>query len=476
MIERMVKGTLSLSVGGLLGVIAAVFSFKGAVVLPALVAAGVMLAVPYSALYAVVAVVPVNVQFTDSITVARLVIVASLGVIAFQAFARKVPMPSLFLWPYGIAALAFFAAILVSSVAFGTAGLLSRVGSFIIYAAVFFVVLNQADDPDRFRRVLWVLVGVAALQALLVMAEAFYNFTPFGGWQQHLAEERGMENIRVVGTHAHPITLAGFFQVAIAAAVGLALTARSTLVRLTLLIAVGLFFIGWWYTFARSSWIGMLVLIAAAMVAATRTTRTLALIGLFSGVLLLAMYDFSPGAIIRDIESIGTVRSATQTADVAEASESLLWRQENWAAAVNMILSHPLFGVGIDHSPTVARDYLPLGASAHNYIDTAVPHNIFLQLAAEAGLPALAAFLVLWVLAFRALWRAASVETLRAYAVIVFVMLAGQLGTFMFNPMPREIWLTLALAMVLGRMAERVAPVATPARAATAPATPAAAE
>lgn len=476
MIERMVKGTLSLSVGGLLGVIAAVFSFKGAVVLPALVAAGVMLAVPYSALYAVVAVVPVNVQITDTITVTRLVIVGSLGLIAFQALTRKVPMPTPFLWPYGVAGLAFFTAILVSVLAAGGSGLLGRFGSFIIYAVVFFVVLNQADDPDRFRRVLWVIVGAAVLQALLVMAEAFYGFTPFGGWHQELAEERGADSIRVVGTHAHPITLAGFFQVSIAAAVGLAVISRSTLVRLGLLVAVGLFFIGWWYTFARSSWIGMLVLVGAAMLAATRTTRALALIGMFFGVLLLALYDFSPGAIIRDIESLATVRSATQTAEVASGSESLLWRLENWGAALNMFFAHPLFGVGIDQSPTIAWDYLPLGASAHNYIDTAVPHNMFLQLAAEAGLPALAAFLVLWVLAFRALWRAASVETLRAYAVIVFVILAGQLGTFMFNPMPREIWLTLALAMVLGRMAERVAPVATAAPAATAPATPAAAE
>jgi O-antigen ligase len=401
------------------------------------------------------------VQLTDQITISRLAVVAALGVTAFQAITRRTPMPQPFLWPEGVIAVIFFLAVVVSSLAHGTGGLLSRIGPFIIYAAIFFVVLTQADDPVRFRRVLWIIVLTGVLQSLLVLAEAFYGFTPFGGWHAELAEERG-EEVRVVGTHAHPITLAGFFQVAIPIAVGLALTTAARARTLLLLGFAALFAVSWWYTFARSSWIGMVVLVGAAMLTASRTTRVLALAGGFVGFVLLVLYDFSPGAIIRDIESLAVLRSASQLAGVAAGTESFNWRLENWAAAWSMFLENPLFGVGLDQSPRVAFDYLPLGSSAHTHIGSAVPHNIFLQLAAEAGGFALAAFVALCVLAFRALRRAAGDAALRPYAVLVFAVLSGLLATFFFNPMPREIWLALALALVLGRMSRRPAPAPTP--------------
>ncbi len=454
-VKRILSGTLFLSLGGLLGALVGLFSFAGALLVPAVAVGALMLAVPYSSLYAIVAVTPVNVEITGSITVTRLVVMGSLGVIAFQAVTRRAPMPTPFLWPEGIAAVAFFAAITISSLAYGTSELGGRLGPFFIYAVIFFVVLNHADDPVRFRRVLWIIVVTAVLQALLVMAEALYGFSPFGGWHQELAEDRGDEEVRVVGTHAHPITLAGFFQVAIPAAIGLALTNRIPLLTLPLLGASALFVIGWWYTFARSSWIGMVMLLMAAMLTASRGTRTLGLIGGFFAFTLLAIYDFSTSAIIQDIESLAVLRSASQRAGVAAGSESLTWRLENWSAAVSMFLDNPLFGVGIDQSPRFMLEHLPLGSVAHTYITTAQPHNIFLQIAAENGILAIVTFLVLWILAFRALLSARHNDALRPYAITVFAMLAAQLGTFFFNPMPREIWLTLALAMALGRIHAR---------------------
>lgn len=448
--RRFLDSLALLGFGGLLGALIGMLSLRGAVLLPLVAVATVMLAVPYSGLYALVAVVPVNVQITDQITISRLAVVGALGIAAFQALTRRTPVPQPFVWPEGVVAAIFFFAVVIASLAYGPAGLLPRVGPFIIYAAIFFVVLTQADDPVRFRRVLWILVVTGVLQSLLVLAEAFYDFTPFGGWHAELAEERG-EEVRVVGTHAHPITLAGFFQVVIPVAVGLALTTTARALRLPLLGAAALCAVAWWYTYARSSWIGVVVLVGAAMLAASRTTRALALAGGFVGFVLLVLYDFSPAALIRDIESLALLRSASQVAGVAPGSESLNWRLENWAAAWNMFLENPVFGVGLDQSHRFAFDHLPLGSSAHTHIGSATPHNIFLHIAAEIGGFALAAFVTLCVLAFRALWRAAGDAALRPYAVLLFAVLSGLLATYFFNPMPREIWLVLALALALGR-------------------------
>ena len=217
-VRRLIDAVLLVSVGGMLGLLVGLFSTIGALLVPGLVAVAAMLAIPYSGLYATVAIVPVNVMITDQITVTRLVVLAALAVTAFQAFTRRTPMPRLFVWPEGVAAIAFFGAIVASAVAFGLSGLLSRVGPYIIYAAIFFLVLNQAADPVRLRRLLWIILIVGLLQTVLVIAEARFNFVPFGGWHAELAERRGADEVRVVGTHAHPILLAGFYQVAIAIA------------------------------------------------------------------------------------------------------------------------------------------------------------------------------------------------------------------------------------------------------------------
>jgi O-antigen ligase len=464
-VRRLIDAVLLVSVGGMLGMLVGLFSTIGALLVPGLVAVAAMLAIPYSGLYATVAIVPVNVMITDQITVTRLVVVAALAVTAFQAFTRRTPMPRLFVWPEGVAAIAFFGAIVASAVAFGLSGLLSRVGPYIIYAAIFFLVLNQAADPVRLRRLLWIILIVGLLQTVLVIAEARFNFVPFGGWHAELAERRGADEVRVVGTHAHPILLAGFYQVAIAIAVGLALTARTRGLALLLFAAAAFLGIGWWYTFARSSWIGMAVMLGAFMLVASRGTRALALVGGFVAFVVLAIYDFSPSAIIRDIESLTVLRSSAQLAGVAAGAESLTWRLENWTAAVNMFLENPLFGVGLEQSRLVTFEYLPRGATAHHHIATAEPHNMFLQIAAEAGGLALFAFVGLWVLAFRAVGRAAGDPTLRPYALLVFTMMAGLLAMFSLNPMPREVWLVLALAFALGRMRRRSGAAAGPAAA-----------
>lgn len=451
--RRLADGILALSFGTLLGSLIGLFGARGAILVPVLVVGAVMAAVPYSGLYALVAIVPVNVQITDTITVSRLAIVGAVGLTALQALTRRIEMPRFFLWPEGVATVTYFGLITYSSLVFGMSGLLSRLGPQIIYAAIFFVVMSQAADFQRFRAVLWVIVIGAVLQSLLVMAEALYGFAPFGGWHAELAADRGTTEVRVVGTHAHPITLAGYFQIAICAAVGLAATEKWRPLALPLVLSAGLFMVGWWYTYARSSWIGMVVMALAAMLVASRQTRALALVGGLFGFVLLSFYDFSLSAVIRDVESLATLRSASARAGVAEGSESLAWRIENWRAAIGIMLDHPVFGVGIDQSPRFMTENLPLGASAHAFIDVAVPHNMFLQIGSEAGIPTLAAFVLILVLAMRALYRAAMVPALHGYAVTVFAMICGQIATFSLNPMPREVWLTTALAFALGQIA-----------------------
>lgn len=442
----------TLAIGILAGGSVAALGTKAVVLVPALAGAAAILLIPYSPLYMILATVPINVEIAGPITVSRLAIVFGVFVAFWQGVKNQAPFPRLSIWPEGTLGLAFFLWILVASIAVGGGGLLSRVGPFIIYAAIFFVVLNYVDTLGRMRSAMVTIVLVGIAQAALVIAEALFNFTPFGGWQAELAAERGSE-VRVVGSSSHPIILAGFFQVVIGFTFMLLLTARTIFFRLFFLATAGLLLAAWWYTFARSSWIGMAAMLLVAMVLLSRPTRILGLTGAVVAFVLLWTHDFSPRALIDTIESLTSLGAHTSTAGVAAATESFSWRTENWAAAVSMWAESPLFGVGLDRSPLHVLPHLPQGAVAHQYIAPAVPHNMFLFLLTETGLPSVILFIMLWIAAFSAALRSWAFVEYRPFVIALMAIMAGQIGTFFFNPLPREVFLTMALTIALGRLA-----------------------
>lgn len=452
----------TIMVGVLAGGSVAALGTKAVVLVPALAFVAMMMLVPYSPLVGIVFTIPINVEIAGPITVSRLLIVLGFFVAILQAV--KGQMRPFNLPREGYAAIGFFVWVAFVAVALPGGSLVERVGPYIVHGAIFFVVLAYADTPQRIRLVFLTLVVSAVGQGLLAVAEARFGFAPFGGWHAKLAEDRGDTEIRVTATASHAIVLAGFLQIVMVVVGMFLLTARRFLVRVLLLGILGLLLIAWWYTFARSSWIGMAVLGFVAMMILHPVTRTLGLIGGTVGFVVLAAHSFSMSAVIDTVESLATLQAASKTAGVTAGSESFSWRTENWTAAYNMWVRNPLTGVGIEQSDPQMPNYLPRGALAHQFIAHTSPHNMFLMVASEGGTPAILFYVLMWVAAFRGIARAWSVPELKVYAMTVLVMASGHLGTFTFNPLAREGFLIMALGMALGRIArerhEATAPLA----------------
>lgn len=443
----------TLGFGLVAGASATSLGIKSLVIVPALFGTAILFAIPNSALYAILATTPINVIIAGPLTVARVVIVLGIFVVLYQAFRRMIDFPRIFYGPEGKLAFYFFVSVVVAKIGATGLGNPASLGAFFIYAILFYIVLNYVRTLREFQSILVLLVVVGVLQSILVICEARFGFSPFGGWQAELSESLGQDEIRVVGTSSHPIVLAGFFQVVLACAGILLVTTKQTRLRLVFAGIMLLYLVAWWYTFARSSWIGLSGMILVGCLLASKPTRILALLG--SGILflVLATHNFSPSEVIRTIEDLGTVKSVTRTAGLADSSQSLQWRYENWYAAVSIWAESPLFGVGPERSDAYMLEHLALGSIAHNYITPAVPHNMFLLILTESGIFAFGLFIGLWGLAFHALWIAQKDAVLRPYAIGIFCMLLGQIGTFWFNPMPREVWISLAFAAVLRRFA-----------------------
>ncbi|MGH9355989.1 MAG: O-antigen ligase family protein [Terriglobia bacterium] len=114
---------------------------------------------------------------------------------------------------------------------------------------------------------------------------------------------------------------------------------------------------------------------------------------------------------------------------------SVAIRLEMWRAGLKMVERHPLTGVGPDNIQEVYDLYLPPGKSPivgyHEHL-----HNDFVQLAAERGLPCLAAWIWFMIALAVGAWRLA--RKLKTYPWVAHAALAGWLallaeGLFEFN-------------------------------------------
>lgn len=148
------------------------------------------------------------------------------------------------------------------------------------------------------------------------------------------------------------------------------------------------------FTLSRGGFLGLcVVLLGVAMKSKYRVTGLLAVV-LIGSVTFALLPD-------RILERVGTIRTASET------DQSAQMRFNSWYVSMRIIGDHPLLGIG-------PRNMLELYG---RYLETEyvrVAHNSFLQMAVDAGLPALLIFLGLIVLSFSRLRRARATLKTRA--------------------------------------------------------------
>ncbi len=463
------QGAAFVAAGLLLGSASVALGIKSLALVAAAVAVAFMAIHPAGSLYMMVATIPMALDFGGGLTVTRITAPLALVLVFINAATRRCPWPRLLQWPEGVLAAAFIGMVLVSvSYAPDKALAVTELGPCAVLAALFYLTLTFTRDPRDLDRLAWILVAVALVEMLVTLAQVHYRFVMPGSWRPAALENIDVtsKGFRAEGTTAHPIFLAGFFQMALPFFFLLLWRTRHTWLRVGLVLSVPLVLYAWKSAYARSSMIGMAAMLLAAMALSSRIGRIAVLVGSAAGAALLAAYGFSVEDIIRDVDSIEVLHEMFKGADLYGSVDSFRFRIESWAGGFNLFLAHPWTGVGIGQAVTSYMPYLPGWAQSPAH-PTEI-HNVFIEAACELGVLALAALVGLWVLAFASLRRALRDPRLRAYAQTLLVVLVGQLAFLTFTPMVRDIWFTLPLAIALGRMArtgntETARPVGEPA-------------
>jgi O-antigen ligase len=306
------------------------------------------------------------------------------------------------------------------------------------------LVLSYVDTPARLRRLLYLVVLAALSQALLGIGQTLAHFGP-------ASFVRGGVH-RAYGTFNQPNPFAGYLNLSLpllfaGVITGVPLVGRLTRPALVLLSAAVLLSV------SRGA---LLASVAAAVVTIAfymRRARALVVAGAST------VFALAAGTVcgLVPASAIDKITAALGMNNVDVAHPAPLLRLAHMLAGLHMFLDHPWLGVGIGNYPAVCPRYqitriwiCPMG-HAHNY---------YINVAAEAGVVGLAAFLIMLVSAFVIavyLYRHATdpfarTIALGALGVLVTVAVHSFVDDIFVHAMEAQLGLVMGMATVACRL------------------------
>jgi O-antigen ligase len=296
-------------------------------------------------------------------------------------------------WP-----LAVYAVLTIVSAAFSSQPRTSLVDCKQLVLFLLVPVTYQLIDESRAQTLVSVVMSLGAASAAIGIFE--FGILHFDGLGR-----------RPQGTLGHYMTYSGLLMLVICVALARLLFSRrertwAALVMPALLVAVAV-------TLSRNAWVGACV--AAALLFTLKDFRLLAVLPVVAAV----FFGIAPTTMQARLLSIFDKNDLTNRDRVAMMREGR-----------HMIRNHPLVGVGPNMVQQLYAEYRVPDA-----VEKVNPHlhNVPLQIAAERGLPALAAWLAFIVLLLVDLSRLFRAGDRRFFAAVALAAVASMLAAGMFE-------------------------------------------
>ncbi|MGI6092088.1 MAG: polymerase [Veillonellaceae bacterium] len=239
------------------------------------------------------------------------------------------------------------------------------------YILIYYLVVNNIQSTDQVKRIVWAILGSAFIVALYGFYQYLFSDRMITEWVDY--EQFPDLKFRVFSTMQNPNLLAGFLVTIMAIAAGLGckettLNCRSAAFSLVAILAVCLVL-----TYSRGAWLSVLALIAAFGVLYNRK--------IFWLLLLLPLLGlFGHDVLLERLMSIFNPTDTSSTLRIAL-----------WESTVAMIMDKPFFGIGWGAYWMVYPEYdFFINDSSTKIVHA---HNMYLNIAAEIGIPGLMVFL-----------------------------------------------------------------------------------
>ena len=414
---------------------------------------GLALVQPLAALGALLLALPVSTVVTIeagdfSVTaIEPLMALLVVGWVARGIARRDLPLRG---GPLGLPLALLLLALLVSTLAAGRLGLAYKETiKWLELVVVYLFCLAALREPGRQRAMLAVLFIAGGL-------EAAYGVFQYATGLGPAAFTIG-EALRAYGHFEQPNPFAGYLATILPLALALAVRRREPRLALLAAAAVVATGVGILLSLSRGAWVGVLAAVGTMLVTWGPASRRWLAPGAGALILLvlLTATNVVPGGwsdrLVAIAENFGVFD--VRTVEVTGENFAVVERMAHWQAAWYMLLDHPLLGVGVGNYPAAYDEYaLPGWPEALGHA-----HNYYLNMAAEAGLPGLAALLFLLVAVFRTLARGLRLQRPGSFGR---ALLVGLLGSFivlcvhnlfdnlLVHGMPVQVGLLMGLAAV----------------------------
>lgn len=280
------------------------------------------------------------------------------------------------------------------------------VGALTIFFTLFAIAVQNGV---RTRRQLTRTVELMVLAAAAVSLYGIYQYLFRSGYQSQAWVDNGMfgQVFRVSSTLQNPNMLGQYFLLLIPLGGACLLTDRDRKRRLLWLACCALMCVCMLLTFSRGAWLALLC--AGLLFLTLLQPRLLLLAPLAVAVLLLLL----PDSVLARFTSIG---------DLSDTSSR--YRMFIWLGSLRMLGDYWMCGVGpgTDAFNTIYPMY------DYGAITTPHSHNLFLQIACDAGVCALALFIAILFLYFKDMSCALYREEDKPRRIFLIAFLSGAFG------------------------------------------------
>jgi putative inorganic carbon (HCO3(-)) transporter len=332
-----------------------------------------------------------------------------------------------------------------------------RVGIVLTEGLLLFLLLTNAiRTVDGLRRAIWGLLLAGALMSVVTIHQALTdNYdSDYGGFavvEQGFEIDLGGQAVqqpRAAGPVGEKNRYAQVLLVLLPLGIGRIKDASGTSRRLMAAAASTAIAFALVLTYSRGGVIAVAAMLLGAALLGFVRWRTL----VFAGVVVLAVVVIAAPTFVSRVLSIGNAADLfAESGDEAEGA--IVGRATSNLAAFNVLVDHPLLGVGPGlYGPYYSVAYANRLGLRH-FDEPRRAHNLFLEVGAETGILGLVTFGAVLVsvayplLRLRRVWRRLNAEHANLVTAILLALL-GYLasGMFLHLAYERYLWLLIALA------------------------------
>lgn len=348
-------------------------------------------------------------------------------------------------------AIAVFVAICALSLVFSLMPERSVTGFFnktLEWFAVYFLVLEVFNKP----KYIYIAVGIFLFTSVATCFDALFQY--YSNGPDLFNQRKLVDGYRATGGFIHPNKLGAYLTMVIPLTLSLLFfRPLSWKLRIGVIMMVALMVWALLLTFSRGAWLGTLIGVAAVVGSVfgyrarlVRNWSFLVAAGLF-----IFAFVFQ-GLQWREHSNV-----------LANDTETIEWRIFLWKESVKMFAERPWFGHGLNTYMPLMDSFLKKSDSSWAiHYSASYAHNCYLQVGVEVGILGLIAFLTIFIVFFKEVWRRYDPRQKNARAhTLKLGILGGLLGflahsfvdtNFYTLQLPALFWCFTALAISLDRL------------------------